>query len=156
MTVATSASIAPEASVTPAPAPAVSPGHRLAPAAIGRRNEAPQVVWVQCPAWCAENHLAFAQVAVEDIVHTSEAEHLGVRSFLSRGLVFEMYATIKTDPAADDPRLRRAHVVVDDGSGEDAVLTPDMADAAADDLIAFAMRMKEAASIARAANQAAA
>lgn len=141
-------------SSAPSVTPAVSPGHRLVPAAIGRRNEAPQVVWIECPTtWCSENHLDFGQVAVEDIVHSSDASHFGVRSFLSKHLTLELYASIKSDPAATDPRLRRAHVVIDDGSGEDAFLTPDMADASADELIAFAMRMKDAARVARQANR---
>lgn len=140
------------ASVTPT----VAPGHRLVPAAIGRRSEVPQIVWVECPVWCTENHLDFGQVAVEDIVHSSTAEHVGIGSFLSQHLVFELYASVKSDPAATDPRLRRAHVVLDDGSGEDAFQTPEMVDEAADGLIAFAMRMKAAARVARQANQAAA
>jgi len=61
---------------------------------------------------------------------------------------FEVYSQLYSDPASDDPRMRVAAVVVTDGS-RDAYQTPDMADETADELIAFAMRMKEAASIAR-------
>jgi hypothetical protein len=61
---------------------------------------------------------------------------------------FEVYAQLYSDPTADDPRLRVAAVTVTDGSRE-AYLTPDMTDEAADELIAFAMRMKEMARTAR-------
>lgn len=66
---------------------------------------------------------------------------------------FELYTQLYSDPASEDPRMRVASVVVTDGS-RDAYQTPDMADEVADGLIAFAMRMKEAASIARAASAA--
>ncbi|WP_405514967.1 DUF6907 domain-containing protein [Streptomyces canus] len=67
---------------------------------------------------------------------------------------FELYTQLYSEPASEDPRMRVASVVVTDGS-RDAYQTPDMADEVADGLIAFAMRMKEAASIATAAIRAA-
>lgn len=134
----------------------VSPGHRLAPAAIGRRTEAPQIVWVECPIYCTENHLDFGQVAIEDIVHSTGAEHVGIGSFLTEHLALELYASVKADVGATDPRLKGAHVVLDDGSGEDAFLTENMADEFADRLVAFAEQVQRLAHIARLANQAAA
>lgn len=133
--------------------PGVKPGHRLAPAAIGRSFEAPQIVFVQCPDFCVEDHIADRQVAVEDIVHTSEVAHVGIGSFLSPGLVFELYASIKSDAGATDPELRKAHIVLDDGSGEDAFLTEDMAEAVADKLIGLASEIRHQARTARLANQ---
>lgn len=133
--------------------PTVSPGCRLAPAAIGRRTEAPQIVWVEDPTWCTENHLDFGQVAIEDIVHSTDAEHLGIGSFLTDRLALELYASVKADVGATDPRLKGAHVVLDDGSGEDAFLTEDMADEFADRLVAFAEQVRRLAAVARLANQ---
>lgn len=135
--------------------PVVSPGHHLAPAAIGRRHETPQIVYVECPNYCVEDHVTARHVAVEDIVHTSATDHLSVGSFLSVGSVFEMYATIKAEASTNDPRLHRAHVVLDDGSN-DAFLTESMAEDVADRLIVFATRIRQLAQAARAANQIAA
>jgi hypothetical protein len=61
---------------------------------------------------------------------------------------FEVYSQLYSDPPSDDLRMRVAAVVVTDGSRE-AYLTPDMADEAADELIAFALGVKEKARIAR-------
>jgi hypothetical protein len=95
-------------------------------------------------------------VAVEDVSHRGSVNFTQVPTmsddFYS---AFEMYCQLYADPAADDPRMRVATVAVTDGSRE-AYLTPDMADETADELIAFAMRMKAAAGIARLAVQAAA
>lgn len=131
----------------------VSPGHRLAPAAIGRRTEAPQIVWIECPIFCTENHLDFGQAAIEDIVHSSDASHVGIGSFLSQHLALELYASVKADVGATDPRLKNPHIVLDDGSGEDAFLTEDMADEFADRLVEYAEQVRQLAGIARQANR---
>ncbi|MET9083720.1 hypothetical protein ABZX77_17805 [Streptomyces sp. NPDC004237] len=131
------------------PAPTITPGHRLVPALIGFHGQVPQTVWIECPTWCIETHHASAQLAVEDIIHAGDAEHLGIHTMEKPGMVFELYAQLKSDPAAADPRMRQASVVVDDGGGEDAFLTPDMADALADDLIGFASQLRHLARTAR-------
>jgi hypothetical protein len=140
MTVATSAPIAPEASVTPPP--------RFVPASVGRPGRV-QTVGVTCPAWCVLDHVAERVVAVEDISHRGAPDHAQVPTmsddFYS---AFEVYSQLYSDPPSDDLRMRVAAVVVTDGSRE-AYLTPDMADEAADELIAFALGVKEKARIAR-------
>lgn len=156
MSVATPAPSVPAQTVASAASVTLSgikPGHHLAPAAIGRAGEEPQPIFIQCPNWCVEDHVADCPNAVEDIVHTSDTVALGISSFLNDKPVFELYASVKADVGATDPRLKGAHVVLDDGSGEDAFLTPDMTDEAAAELITFAMRMKNAARVARAANK---
>lgn len=140
-----------EASVTPA----VSPGFRLVPASIGRPGRV-QSVHLPCPTWCVLDHAADRQVAVEDVSHRGDVDHAQVSTMLDDHYsAFELYSQLYSDPASDDPRMRVAAVVVTDGS-RDAYLTPDMADEAADDLIAFAMRLKETAGTVRLANQTAA
>jgi hypothetical protein len=141
------------ASPVPA-APVASPDHRLAPAAIGRSYEPAQIVWVECANWCTEDHVAGRQVAVEDIVHSSETSATAVGSFLSPGNVFELYATVKADASTHDPRLHRAHIVLDDGGGEDAFLTEEMAEEVADRLVKFAAEIRALARTARMANAA--
>ena len=127
---------------------------RFVPASIGRPGRV-QTVHLACPSWCVLDHRAEPVVAVEDVSHRGAPDHAQVPTmnddFYS---AFEIYAQLYSDPASDDPRMRVAAVVVTDGSN-DAYQTPDMADETADGLIAFAMRIKEAASIARLANRAA-
>lgn len=140
------------ASATP---PAAAPGFRLAPASIGRPGRV-QVAYLPCPTWCVLDHLADRQPAVEDVTHRGDVDHVQVPT-MGDDLysAFELYSQLYADPVSDDPRMRVAAVSVTDGSS-DAYLTPDMADQTADELIAFAMRMKGAARMARAAIQAAA
>jgi hypothetical protein len=144
------------------PLPAIKPGHELVPAAIGRRGEHGQIVFIECPtAWCVVDHVAERQVALEDIVHSSyDAQNGGteaevvVESFMSSVAAFAMYASIQSDVGSHDPRLRGAHVVLDDGSQEDAFLTADMTEKLADDLIGFASQLRHIARTVRLANQA--
>lgn len=156
MTVVDERAVAPAASITPS----VSPGHRLVPAAIGRRLEATQTVWIECPDWCIVDHVSEKEVAVEDISHSSY-DALGsentasatVGSFLSRGIAFELYASLKAEASSNDPRLHRAHIVLDDGGRDDAFLTEDMAEDVADRLVKFAAELRRIARVARQANQ---
>ncbi|WP_328931910.1 MULTISPECIES: DUF6907 domain-containing protein [unclassified Streptomyces] len=142
------------------PAPATGPESaapppRLVPASIGRPGRV-QVVHVACEPWCVIDHVAERVVAVEDISHRGAPDHAQVPTMTDDLYsAFEIYSQLYSDPAADDPRMRVAAVVVTDGS-RDAYLTPDMADEAADELIAFAMGVKEKARVARLANLAAA
>lgn len=133
---------------------AVSPGYRLVPASVGRPGRV-QTAHIPCPSWCVLDHAAERVVALEDVSHRGDVHFAQVPTmgddFYS---AFEVYSQLYSDPASDDPRMRVAAVAVTDGS-RDAYLTPDMADETADGLIAFALRMKEAARVARAANEAA-
>lgn len=132
--------------------PVVSSVPGMAPALVGtyRRN---QVVHIPCPAWCDQDHMD-TPYALEDIDHYSGMVGWSVDSILDPGTaVHEMYARVHSDPSHDDPRMRAAHVAVGNGAPIDAYLAPEMADASADELIAFALRMKEAARVARAANK---
>ncbi|MFJ4932349.1 DUF6907 domain-containing protein [Streptomyces pseudovenezuelae] len=132
-----------------------TPPPRLVPARIGRPGRV-QTVHVACAPWCVLDHLDERQVAVEDISHRGAPDHVQVPTMTDDFYsAFEMYAQVYSDPASDDPRMRVAAVVVTDGS-RDAYQTPDMADETADELIAFAMRMKEMAAVARLANRSAA
>lgn len=131
---------------TPATSP--TPPPRFVPASVGRPGRI-QTVGVTCPAWCVLDHVAERVVAIEDISHRGAPDHAQVPT-MGDDLysAFEVYSQLYSDPTSDDPRLRVAAVTVTDGSRE-AYLTPDMTDETADELIAFAMRMKEMASVAR-------
>lgn len=131
--------------------PAVKPGHRLVPALIGTRKNS-HVAPIACPAWCVENHLA-EPTMFEDIVHTSKSEDVGISSFLKQDGSLLMYAMLQADPASTDPRLRQAHIGIETGGLPDCH-TPEMAEAFADDLIAFALRVRGLARAARLHNEA--
>lgn len=133
--------------------PQVTPGHRLVPAVIQFFGEAARTVWVECPTWCVTDHVADVQLAVEDILHTSRVESLAVATLESPRPAFELRVQIKLDPATTDWDTRQAHIVVDDGCGEDAFLTPPMADELADRLVAFASQVRQLSRTARAHQQ---
>lgn len=156
MTVASPASVVPApASAASATLPTVTSGWRFVPASIGRPGRV-QVVGLACADWCVLDHVAERVVAVEDISHRGDVHHVQVPTMGDDMYsAFEMYCQLYADPVSDDPRMRVAAVAVTDGSN-DAYLTPDLADETADELIAFAMRMKGAARMARAAIEAAA
>lgn len=120
---------------------------RLVPALIGRLT-----VHIECPAWCIVDHVAEAAAFAEDIVHATATSSIAATSMVSRGIVAELYTTVKADPSSDDPRLRAAHVVVDKGAGKDACMTPELAEAFADELIGFASEVRRLARIASLAN----
>lgn len=135
------------------PFPAVKPGYHLASAAIGRSGETPTIVGVFCPDWCTEDHVAAQQVAIEDIVHSSNTASFGVKSFLGGSLVAEFYATIKQDPASHDERLRQAHIVFDNG-GDDGFQTVDEAEETVQRLLVLAADIQAKIRTARLHNQA--
>jgi hypothetical protein len=137
---------------TVTPLPAITPGYRLVPALIGTRKNA-HVAHVACPAWCVEDHLADPTM-LEDITHTSKSEDVGITSFLKPNGDLLMYAMLQADPAATDERLRQAHIGIETGGLPD-YHTPEMAEAFADDLIAFALRIRGLARTARLHNAAA-
>lgn len=152
MTVATPAQTSSTSGAATPVTPGLPAGHRLVPALIGRPGRA-QLIHLPCPDWCVLSHAEERQVAVEDVSHRGDVDHVQV-STMDDDLysTFELYSQLYSDPASEDPRMRVAAVTVTDGS-RDAYLTPDMADETADELIAFAMRLKATAGAARLANQ---
>jgi hypothetical protein len=137
---------------TSAPAASATPPLRFVPASIGRPGRV-QVAHVACEPWCVVDHVTERVVAIEDISHRGTPDFAQVPT-MGDDLysAFEVYSQLYSDPTCDDPRMRVAAVVVTDGSRE-AYLTPDMADEVADELITFAVGVKEKARIARLANQ---
>jgi hypothetical protein len=130
--------------------PAIKPGHRLVPALIGNQKNA-HVAPIECPMWCVENHLA-TPTMFEDVTHTSASEDVGVSSFLKPDGSLLMYAMLQADPASPDERLRQAHIGIETGDMPE-YHTPDMAEAFADDLMAFASQLRNLARTARLHNQ---
>ncbi|AWT42829.1 MULTISPECIES: DUF6907 domain-containing protein [Streptomyces] len=126
--------VAEQAPATVHPFPALKPGNRLVPALIGTRKSA-HTAWIPCPTWCVERHHE-QPTTLEDITHTSASEDVGISSFLKPDGSLLMYAMLQADPAASDPRLRKAHIGIEH-EGMPDYLTPDMAEAFVRDLFAF-------------------
>jgi len=127
---------------------AATPSPRFVPASIGRPGRV-QVAQILDPNFCVLDHAAERVVAIEDVSHRGTPDCVQVPTMTDDLYsAFELYSQLYSDPTANDPRLRVAAVTVTDGSRE-AYLTPDMTDETADELIAFAMRMKEMARVAR-------
>lgn len=139
----------------PATPVTLPPGHRLVPARVGRPGNV-QTIGIPCPEWCSQDHVDDWQYDVEDIEHYGPMFGVQVPTVLDEDTaLYEWFGRVNSEPGSHDPRLRGTYVLVGDCSREDARLTPDMTDALADELIAFALRLRAAARTAREANQAA-
>ncbi|MDX3582006.1 DUF6907 domain-containing protein [Streptomyces europaeiscabiei] len=138
------------------PLPTPKPGHRFAPAKVGATNDASVIVLIECPTWCAEDHVDEPVRHVEDIMHRSGAEGFLVHSFIRERRTHELFAYVEADPVAENPLMRDAHVVVEDGGNEFGYLTADMAEQLADKIVGFASHLRHLARTARLANQTAA
>ncbi|QCX81221.1 hypothetical protein C9F11_38190 [Streptomyces sp. YIM 121038] len=128
------------------------------PAKVGRPEGPTATIYIECPtSWCdSGTHVAEPTAHPEDISHISgaEANEVSVSSFLkSKHVAAHMLtSTIQCDPGSHDPRLEAAHIVIEDDV-DYAHLTPDMGEAFADDLVAFASRLRQQARTARQHNQ---
>ncbi|MFF7331536.1 DUF6907 domain-containing protein [Streptomyces sp. NPDC008150] len=119
---------------------------RLVPASVGAST-----VYVPCPGWCTVDHIVDGVNYVDDILHSGRPAVWNVASFEDGGMrdrPVQLSVELGADLASKDPRFQAAHVTVSDGSVY-AYLTPEMADTAADELVAFAARIREAARTAR-------
>jgi hypothetical protein len=137
------------------PLPAVQPGHRLAPAAFGKPGR--QVAaFVADPDWCTLDHVENWNQHAEDLSHWGDDTRWDTDCINQPGEgVLSLDMRLCSDPCATDPRLKAAHVALDDESVT-AYLTPEMAERAADEMIAFAARMRHLARQAREFNDRAA
>jgi hypothetical protein len=123
----------------------------LVPASIGRPGRV-QTVHVPCPSWCHVDHVENREVAVEDITHYGPGGGVQVPDMSDDSTaVLEWYVNIIADPAASDPRLRAAHLVVADGaSANDAHLSEEQAEELAGDLERLAADIRRALAVCRA------
>ncbi|MEV7994938.1 hypothetical protein AB0O67_24400 [Streptomyces sp. NPDC086077] len=130
------------------PFPAIRPGFKLVPARIGR-GEQKQIVYVECPLWCTEDHVDNFQYDLGDITHYSDMSGVTVPTMTSDYDRATWSARIASDPTASEPGLRAAHILVDDETPDEARLTPEMAEELADELVGFAAAIRHAARTAR-------
>ncbi|MFI9174872.1 DUF6907 domain-containing protein [Streptomyces lincolnensis] len=109
---------------------------------------------IECPAFCHVDHVKDWVHALEDLDHYSDFEGWSTDSILQPGdEVISLTTRVHADPIAENPAMRQAHVVLDNGNaGETCYLTPEMAEARADELIALAADLRNNARTARQAN----
>ncbi|WP_406306294.1 hypothetical protein OHA61_34275 [Streptomyces sp. NBC_00885] len=117
---------------------------RLVPAKVGRPGHI-QTIHIECPEWCVMDHEDRVG-HLDDVMHYSDFDVVTVLTLTDDETAHsELMLNVSSDPSASDPRLRAAHLVINDGASTDAYLTPDMADELADDLIAFAAQLRNKA-----------
>lgn len=133
--------------------PLPRPGHRMVPATVGWPGRQTTVM-IEDPDWCNVDHVKNWVHALEDLDHYSDMDGWTLDSILQPGdAVLEMYVRVHSDPVHENTGMRNAHVLVGDGNrGSDCYVTPEMADQAADELIAFAASLRAAARTARQSN----
>ncbi|WP_180685310.1 DUF6907 domain-containing protein [Streptomyces gossypiisoli] len=129
------------------------PGERMVPALIGWPGRQTTAL-IACPEWCEIDHVDNWAHALEDVDHYGEDDGWSTDSVLQPGdVVIELYTRVHSDPTASSAAMREAHVIVGDRSGSgDCYLTPEMAERAADEMIAFAADIRNKARAARRAN----
>lgn len=132
---------------------AIKPGWRLAPALFGKPGNQGGA-WVECPEFCAESHVDQWTQHAADLDHWgTEGARWDVATMHDPGMaLLVLSARLYLDPNNPDPRMSAATVRVDDES-VDVFLTPDMAEQAADELIAFAGQLRNLARQARTFNE---
>ncbi|MFD9430334.1 DUF6907 domain-containing protein [Streptomyces sp. NPDC060002] len=135
------------------PLPTPRPGSRFVPAALGKPADGQVIVYVECPLWCTQDHIKDWVQHAEDIDHWGDDSANWDSDCITRPgeRMLALDARLHSDPVAADPRLRAAHVLMDDETTQ-VFLTPEMADKTADDLIAMAAQLRHLAQRARQAN----
>lgn len=126
--------------------PAIKPGYRLAPVAIGSPDGPQRIAYLECPTFCVIDHLNEPVTFLEDVSHSGVNHTAYIYSFLGDALpTYTLSAGVSIDPMSSDPALQAAHIVVSDEGSADAYLTAEMADSAAVELEMVAAKLREAA-----------
>jgi hypothetical protein len=132
--------------------PMPRPGHRMVPATVGWPGRQTTIL-IECSTWCTVDHVNDWVHALEDLDHYSQFEGWSTDCILQPGdEVHALYTRVHSDPIHENPAMRQAHVLLGDGNPTDAYLTPEMAERCADELIALAADIRNAARTARQSN----
>lgn len=127
---------------TSAPASSVTP--RLSPALVNGQR-----VWLHCPNWCTEDHVAANERHLEDVCHGSRAADLIVPRQDGSAQLMLLTRLIAGDSGSEEDRRPLVTVDVDDVQG--LYLTDAQAEVFADGLVAFAEQVRALARVARSA-----
>lgn len=110
---------------------------RIVPAMIDGQR-----VFIECPTWCTIDHVRENQKFIVDVWHSGEFADLeaprrnGTPDLLA-------YARLGIDPFSNDAAMRRPFLFVEDGSSaEGSYLDAEHADTFADNLVAFAEKIR--------------
>ncbi|MET4670787.1 hypothetical protein [Streptomyces sp. PvR018] len=132
-----------KSSVLPSPAPVLSApvpppplAPRLRPALVDGVR-----IWVECPAFCVEDHVASSVKHLADLDHGSEMADVTLTD-LDGEVQLLAHVQVSCEPGSSNPELRKPHLYVADGGGFDAFVPLDGADAFADGLVAVAQKVR--------------
>lgn len=132
--------VAPSPALVPAPGPVAqqSPVPRLRPALIDGVR-----IWVECPAFCVEDHVASSQKHLADLDHGGEMVDVTLTD-LDGEVQLLAHVQVSCEPGSANPELRKPHLYVADGGGFDAFVPLEGGEAFADGLVAAAERIRAA------------
>lgn len=130
---------------SPADQPAPLTDRHIVPAVIDGHT-----VHLECPTWCTVDHVRDSQKFLEDVWHSGTFADLeaprrnGTPSLLA-------YARLGLDPFSRDEEMRRPFIFVEDGAtcDEGSYMEADHAEQFADNLVAFAEKIRAMASAMR-------
>ncbi|MFG3585074.1 DUF6907 domain-containing protein [Streptomyces sp. NPDC047990] len=115
---------------------------RLRPALVNGQR-----IWVECPIWCVEDHVAASERHLEDVCHTSGAADLVAPREGGPSQLLLLSRLIAGTGSAPEDRQPLVTIDVDDVNG--MYLEPAAADVFADGLVAFAEQVRALARTAR-------
>ena len=115
---------------------------RISPALVNGQR-----VWLECPSWCTEDHVAANERHLEDVCHTSGAADLMAPRQGGPAQLLLLTRLIAGSGSSPDDRQPLVTVDVDDVNG--MYLEPTAADEFADNLMAFAEQVRALARTAR-------
>lgn len=111
---------------------------------------------IACPAaWCAEDHAGEDSRHLDDVDHAGANVDLLVPDFFGEEDQLFAYAHLGQDLYSADPKMRAAHIRVEDGGGEASYLTPNQSDTFAGNLDTFGSEIRALAQVARSSTDAA-
>lgn len=119
----------------------ITNAHRIVPAIVHGRQ-----IHIECPSFCTVDHVASPEGFIEDIWHAGDYADL-MAPRMGKSPELALFARLGLDPYDSDPARHQTFVTVDDG-GEGYYMAPDQAEEFADNLEAFAARIREMARLA--------
>jgi hypothetical protein len=124
---------------TPEPADQAAPltDKRIVPAMVDG-----QYVYLECPTWCAIDHVRENQKFLVDVWHSGPFADLeSPRRDSTPGLL--AYARLGADPFSSNEAMRKPFIFVEDGSSaEGSYMDAEHAEQFADNLVAFAEKVR--------------
>jgi len=110
---------------------------RIVPAIIDGQR-----AYLPCPPWCVIDHVRESQKFLVDVWHSGEFADLEAPRRDSSPMVMA-YARLGVDPFSSDAAMRTPFLFVEDGgSAEGSYMDAEHAEQFADDLVAFAEKIR--------------